>query len=158
MGFAMPAGQSFIKGPACQCLDMLHRDLATMNALDAALMGITLANPGGLEAILENNLLNLKYDGSTTPSLSFVVSHLKNRWFGSDTKQLYFSTNLAPVIYAAGLRRAIALSKGDESKDPLPIDSYWVVVDHTKFEMIVANDPNGVLLLIVTERPGKPYP
>jgi hypothetical protein len=155
MGFAIKPGQSFIKGAACQCLDMLHTNPAQMAALAAAIQGAA-PNYSNFETILRNNLLNLKYSTTSTPTIDDIVAHLKNRWFGTGTSVApsYFPGVSVSQIYAKGLLKAIAYS---QSATPLaPIDSYWSV-GHHGFDMIVVADnpakPTKVILIIATPTP-----
>ena len=155
MGLAIKPGQEFIKGAACQCLDILHTNPAQMSALAAA---IHAAAPtySNFEAVLGNNLLNLKYSTTSTPTLNDIVEHLKNRWFGAGTSVApsYFPGASVSEIYAKGLAKAIAISQSTTS--PAPIDSYWSV-GRSGFDMIVVADnltkPTKVTLIIATPTP-----
>ena len=156
MGLAIKPPPSFIKGAACLCLDILHTQPVKMNALAAAIQG---AAPGyaNLEKILENNLLNLQYSLASKPTITEIVSHLENRWFGTGTPAapVYFPGVSVSQIYAQGLLETIAYSQSGATP-PAPIDAYWSV-GHLGFEMIVVADPptkpTKVTLIIATPMP-----
>lgn len=153
MGLAIKLPPPFIKGAACLCLDVLHNNPVQMTALAAAIQAAA-PSYANLEKILENNLLNLKYSAA---SLTTIVAHLRNRWFGPVTAQSYFQQPQFNVsaIYAEGLLRTITYSQSGATP-PAQIDAYWSV-DHAGFEMIVVADPptkpTKVTLIIATPMP-----
>ena len=146
MGGKAP-GDPFVKGAACQCLDMLPAHPDKMEALQTALLGIASSEFVGLETVLGQFLLPLKYNASQTAQL---VQHLKEYWFDPTSTNSYFPGIPVAKTYGRGLLKTLSLSM--RTTPPLPINSYWVL-DHKEFYMLNLPPGRQVTLLIATPRP-----
>ncbi len=146
MGCSAP-GDPFVKGAACQCLDMLPAQPDKMAALQGALLGVASSKFVGLESVLGQFLFPLKFDPKRIGQL---VRHLKECWFDPTSTTCFFPGAAAAETYGKGLLRTLSLSM--RTTPPLPIDSYWVL-DHAEFDMLNFATARQVTLLIATPRP-----
>ena len=125
-----PAVGSLVKGAACQCLDALSQDKSVMLNLHGTLQGMVNTNFVGLETVLGQHLLPLKFNPGQVVNL---VQHLKDHWFDPNSASTFFPNVQVAKIYGLGLIRT--LGKSLKANPPLPIDSNWLV-DHNNFQMI----------------------
>ena len=148
MGGSVGAGNPCVKGAACQALDALSGNRHGLLNLQAGIASIAGANYHGLENVLGQHLLPVKYAAA---DVAKIVTHLKACWFDPTSSACFFSGMTVAPVYAQGMLKTIELSLA--SNTPVPIDSWWAL-DHSLVEMLNFATPRQVTLIIATPRPG----
>lgn len=148
MGLAEP-NDPVAKGPVTRCLDELSispEARPRLEALRRELIGLRDKGFVYLETVLAQHLFRGLY---AQDEIGRIADYLRTYWFSPETGWWPSFQPIAP-IYALGLLRTINASLA--AKDPLPIDSYWII-GHTHVELVNLVSSRQVTLLIATPPP-----
>jgi hypothetical protein len=148
MAFAGP-NDSVAKGPVTICLDQMSVQAnarARLEALRQAVAALAPDNFLGLEQAFAQHLFPGFFSSDQIYS---ITNYLGQYWFNETTGWWPTFQPIAP-IYATGLLTTLNLSLA--AKEPLRIDSYWIL-NHSQVELINLATAHHVTLLICTPQP-----
>lgn len=137
------------KGPITYCLDEMStgKDARSrLSALADACVKLKSKNYQGLEQVFATHLLKYCYNKEQVKK---IAAYLKECWFNEKTGWWPSFQPIAP-IYAEGLLKTLNASL--KPKQPLPIDSYWII-GHSRVELLTLISKQQVTLLIATPPP-----
>jgi hypothetical protein len=148
MAFAGP-NDSVAKGPVTICLDQMSVQANARARLEALRQAVAALAPNNFQG-LEGAFAQYLFPGFFSPAqITSITSYLGQYWFNEATGWWPAFQPIAP-IYATGLLTTLNLSLAP--KDPLPIDSYWIL-NHSQVELINLAAARHVTLLICTPQP-----
>jgi hypothetical protein len=141
------------RGPIPRCLDVCSRGdgaRTRLEQLKGAISALKGAYYRGLETVFEQHLLRLQY---ADPNVRRIITdNLRKHWFDETSGDAYFSGQKVAEHYAEGVIEALNLSLAGKP-DPIPINTWWVIVEQQKVKLLALGQDDAVTLLIMTPRP-----